>query len=291
VLVFAIITGLILGDILKPLADISLYTLALVMVISTTGFTLKSWLPVQRALRDIVYSSFLSYFLFGGIVILSSYLIFGTNEYWVGFVIIAITPPGVAIIPFTSMLKGNIDFSITGVFGAHITAMIIAPITLLLLLGKSAIEPFEIFMVLVKLVIIPLIISRFLRHKKTIGFFDKYRGKLTNWGFYFVIAPIVGLNRDLLFSDWFLVLKILSVFIIGMVVLGFFYQYFIYKQKMLSGKIISTTLLLTIKSSAFAAVTAYTYFGEKAALPAAVMSVFVIVYFLIFPFINKQSFY
>ena len=179
----------------------------------------------------------------------------------------------------------------TRVFGAHITAMLIAPITLLVFLGATPVGPLVILWILVKLVIIPIIISRFLRHRKTIGFFEKYRGKLTNWGFYFVIAPIVGLNRDLLFTDLFLLVQILFVLIIGMFVLGFVFQYLLWKNEMLMGKRISSTLLLTIKSSAFAAVTSYTYFGEKAALPAAVMSIFVIVYFVLFPSVNKHAFY
>ena len=185
-------------------------------------------------------------------------------------------------------MKGDVNYSISGVFGAHITAMVLAPLILIVFLGKSVIDPVKILIILVELIVLPLIISRFLRHPKTLPFFDKYRGKITNWGFFFVIMPIIGLNKQMFFSEVALILLTAAVFIICMFLLGYIYQKIMQKTSMPYSKIVSSTLMLTIKSSAFSAVTAYKFLGVKAALPSAVLSVFVIIYIILFSSINKK---
>lgn len=270
------------------MAEWSLYVLGLIMIISTTGFSLKTWIPIQKAISTVIYATFLNYIVFSLSLIGIAYLLMPSYELWVGFVIIAAAPPGIAIIPFSAMLKGDINNSISGVFGAHLTAMIIAPLILIIFLGQSIIVPIKILLILVELIIIPLIISRFLRHPKTLPFFDKYRGKLTNWGFFFVIMPIIGLNKKMFFSEWTQILLVALIFIICMFLLGFLYQKLMQILKMKKELIVSSTLMLTIKSSAFSAVTAYKFLGVKAALPSAVLSVFVIIYIVLFPTINRK---
>lgn len=287
VMILAVVVGLIFGPSLKFMADISFYLLAAIMVVATTGFSLYSWVPVRKAIKPILFSTFLNYFVFTIVIVGFSYLIL-PYDYWLGFVIIAVAPPGVAIIPFTALLKGDVDYAVSGVFGAHLTAMFMAPAILIFFVGESPVSPKEIIFILVQLIIIPIIISRFLRLPRPKPFFDKYRGKMTNWGFFFVIAPIIGINRNLIFLDPKNLALVVLVLIVGMVALGMVYQFLAWKTGMPNGRMIATTLMLTIKSSAFAAVTAYTYFNEKAALPSAVMSIFVVLYFIIFPYVNRK---
>ncbi len=47
---------------------------------------------------------------------------------------------------------------------------------------------------------------------------------------------------------------------------------------------VSRTLLLTIKSSGFAAVTAFSLFGDRAAIPSAVMAIIVLLYLIYLSF-------
>jgi BASS family bile acid:Na+ symporter len=286
VLILSFVAGLALGEKVEFLAESSLYVLAFIMMVTTTAFSFKSWLPVKKALYPVLFSSFLNYVVFSLLLIGVSWYLMPSRELWVGFVIIAAAPPGVAIIPFSAMLKGDIDFSISGVFGAHITAMAFAPLILIIFLGNSLIDPVNILIILVELIVIPLIISRFLRHPKTLTFFDRYRGKITNWGFFFVITPIIGLNKKVFFSDIDLLLLTSLVFVICMFVLGFIYQLVMQQTSMSKRRIVSSTLMMTIKSSAFAAVTAFKFLDVKAALPAAVLSVFVIIYIIAFPYLK-----
>lgn len=294
VLSLAIVSGLIFGKGTEFLSDISLYALAIVMIAATSGFTFKSWIPLKNALIPIGISVLLNYILFGLIVIGISKLFFPGEEnflLWAGFVLIAAAPPGPSIIPFSTMLKGDINFSVSGVFGLHIVAMILAPAIVLIFLGKSIIDPMEIFMILIKLIIIPLILSRFLRHPKIISTTSKIRPYVVKWGFFIVITPIVGMSRNMIFSNPYILLLTSLVFIIAMFVLAFVYGKVVKANKVKTSRIISSTLMMVIKSSAFSAVVAMTFFeDEVVAMPSAVLSVFVTLFIIFYSMYARKEY-
>jgi BASS family bile acid:Na+ symporter len=288
------VSGLIFGKQTEFLSDISLYALALVMIAATSGFTFRSWVPLKKALLPIGVSVLLNYLLFGFLVIGISRLFFpGQENFWIwaGFVLIAAAPPGPSIIPFSSMLKGDINFSVSGVFGLHLVAMVLAPAIVLIFLGRSVINPLDIFMILVKLIIIPLVISRFLRHPKVLPTVDKARSTVVKWGFFLVITPIVGMSRDVIFANpRFLGITSL-VFVIAMFVLAFIYGKVLKSTRVKVPQIISSTLMMVIKSSAFSAVVAITFFDKEiVALPSAVLSVFVTLFIIFYSMYARKEY-
>ncbi|MFW6019887.1 MAG: bile acid:sodium symporter family protein [Bacteroidales bacterium] len=294
VLSLAIVSGLIFGKGTEFLSDISIYALAVVMIAATSRFTFKSWIPLKNALIPIGISVLLNYVLFGLIVIGVSKLFFPGEEnllLWTGFVLIAAAPPGPSIIPFSTMLKGDINFSVSGVFGLHIVAMVLAPAIVLIFLGKSMINPMEIFMILVKLIVIPLIISRFLRHPKIVPTTNKIRPFVVKWGFFIVITPIVGMSRNVIFDNPNILILTSLVFIISMFALAFVYGKILKANKTNVPRIISSTLMMVIKSSAFSAVVAMTFFDDEVvAMPSAVLSVFVTLFIIFYSMYARKVF-
>ncbi len=288
ILLSAFVSGLAIGDQISFLAEYSIYVLALVMIISTTGFSFRAWQPINKALKTILIASFLNYIVFSLTLILVSWWLMPSEVLWIGFIIIAASPPGIAIIPFSAVLKGDINFSVSGVFGAHIIAMAIAPLMLIIFIGNSLINPIKILLILVQLIIVPLITSRFLRHRKIRPKVDKYRGTVVNWGFFMIIAPIVGLNREVFFSQPDILFRCSLTLLISMFGLAYLLQLILIKLKKDKPFIISAAMTLAIKSSAFSAVTALAFFGEKAALPSAVLAVFVIFFVIVFSFTTKR---
>jgi len=286
VLSLAIVSGLIFGKQTEFLSNFSIYALALVMIASTSGFSFRSWLPMRNALVPIGLSVLLNYVLFGLLLVGISRLFFPGEEnflIWIGFVLIAAAPPGPSIIPFSSMLKGDINFAVSGVFGLHLVAMLLAPAYVILFLGKSIIDPMEIFMILVKLILIPLIISRFLRHPRILPAVDKARPTVVKWGFFLVIMPIVGMSRDVIFGNPVILLWISVSFILAMFVLAFIYDILMRRFLISVPKIVSSTLMMVVKSSAFAAVVAITFFDDEVvAMPSAVLSVFVTLFIIFY---------
>ena len=202
--------------------------------------------------------------------------------YW--FVVIATTPPGVAIIPFSYILKGDVEYSIKGVLGAFVCTVFITPFAVGWITGNNGIAIIDLFLLMVKTIVIPLLISRLLLLPKPFLLVDKVRGKVVDWGFALLIFIAVGLNRQVFFSEPVILLRIGIVLFITHFVLGLVYERLAALFKRSAVKVMSENLLLTIKSSGFAVVTAITLFGQKAAIPTAGLAIFVLIYLLFLSF-------
>ena len=117
---------------------------------------------------------FLNHILFGAIVLILAALFFDVNStVFIGFVIIAATPPGVAIIPFTVKLDGNLNNAIIGTFAAFLASIFIVPIVVEYFASSANVDSFDLLKVMFVLIILPFIASRFLRHKKKLPTIEK----------------------------------------------------------------------------------------------------------------------
>lgn len=287
VLSLALVLGLALGEHTRPLAELSVFTLGLVMVFATSGFSFKSWSPWQQAVRPLLWSVAVNFLLFGLLLTLLAWVFFRHESHYaffVGFVLVAAAPPGPSVIPFAAMLGGDNNFSVTGVFGLHFVAMLLTPLFLLIFLGQSLINPLSIFWIMVKLIVIPLIISRFLRHPKVLPVVEKGRDTIIKWGFFLVILPIMGMSSKVFFTDSLILLKMAIILLISMYLLGLIYHVVLAQKAFRRSEIISSTLMMTTKSSAFSAVAAFSFFADDAriALPSAVVSVFVTLFIIVY---------
>lgn len=293
VLVMALVFGLIMGERIRPLADISMWSLAFVMVFSTTGFTFRSWIPVSNMLRPLAISLFLNYVVFGLTIIGLSWIFFHESyfPFFAGLVLIAAAPPGPSVIPFSTLIDGDTSFSVTGVFGLHLLAMLLTPLILLIILGQALINPVEIFWIMARLILIPLVISRLLRHPRILPGVEKVRNTAVKWGFFLVVSPIVGMSVPVLQSEPLFVLKISGLIFFAMFVMGSLYHYLMVIMRKGRGFIISSTLMMVIKSSAFAAVAAFRFFPDdpRVALPSAVVSVFVTLFIIFYSMLVRLS--
>lgn len=287
ILALALVAGLILGDKTRLISDFSIWILSVIMVFALTSFSFRSWIPVKSVVKPILISILLNYIIFGSFVLVLGWFLFKHGEYndfYIGLVLIAAAPPGPSIIPFSAMLKGNNRFSVTGVFGVYFTAIIITPLMLLLLLGESLINPISILKILLTLIVFPLLISRLLRHKSILPVIEKTKNTIMKWGFFVVIMIIVGTSSKIILSEPFSVLMISLVFFISMYLLGAAYHLLMKKAGKKLDIIISSTFILAVKSSAFSAVTALTFFPDRpdVALPSAVLSVFVTLFIIFY---------
>ncbi len=294
VLTLSLVAGLILGDSIEFLSEISLYLLMLAMVASTVNFSFKSWKNPSNLIKSLAGSLSLNYLLTGILTVTLAWLFFyksGYESLWVGFIIIVAAPPGPAVVPFTTMLKGDINYSTTGLFGLFLVAIVLTPSILLVFLGTSLISPLMIMQIMLQLIIIPLILSRFLRHPKILPYARRTAGTATKWLFFLIIAPIIGMNREVFFQEPFMVLRIAAVFVITMFLLAAVYNYVMAKITENKALIISSTFVMTIKSAAFAAVLSTRFFeGDPVvAMPAAVLSIFIILFAIVYSFfVNKK---
>lgn len=288
ILVFAVLMGLFVGEHASSVKFLTFPILALTMMFSMTGISFAQFKKTEKVYKPIFTGIFLNYIVFSTILIPLAYFLMPTKELFYGFVVIAATPPGVAIIPFTFILGGNVVYAIISLIGAFLGSIVMAPILVKLFANSSGIQSIDLFWMMIQLVVIPLVLSRFLLWGPIKPFIEKVRGKVVDWGFAFLIFIAVGINRHVFFSSPLLLIKIASILIITIFGLGHITNLIAKKTKVDAQTRIPMIMLVGIKSSGFSVFTALTLFGKEAAIPSAVMAVVVLSY-LIFLSIKSKA--
>lgn len=287
ILVLAVITGLVFGkfaDILKPYTVVAL---ALTMTFSLTGLDFSVLNSFNKIVKPFIAGIVLNYLLFGSVLLMLAWFLMPSDELFYGFVVIVAAPPGVAIIPFSYILKGNVNYAIIGVSAAFLASIFFAPLLVDFFAGSKGISSFDLFLTMLQLVVLPLIIAQFLRIKNLFKIVQKVRGKVVDWGFAFLIYVAVGLNRQVFFTDPKKLFLVSFVMFLGLFGLGIIYDYAAKSIKVDPSVRLTQNMLATIKSSGFSVFTAITLFGKEAAIPSAVLAVMVLFY-LIFLSIKEK---
>lgn len=280
ILVVAIILGLVINDLSFVLKDYNIYILAIVMVFSTSGISTSGLLPVSHALKIMGTSVMLGYFIFSSVLLFFSWLLVNDNYLFYGLVVIAASPPGVAVIPFTHYLRGNMNYTMIGTLGAYLASIFMAPLIITIFSGSDALKPSQIALIMVKIIILPFLISRVLRTKKVYPLVEKIRGRIVDIGFAIIIYIAVGINRQVFFNNFDVLAIISLLFFVSMFLLGALYNFFAHKLHINPSVRVSQNLLLTVKSSGFTASVSLAIFGKEAAVPSAIMAVLVLVYLI-----------
>lgn len=287
ILVFAVIAGIIVGEHAGSLKFLTFPALALTMTFSMTGMSLVQLRSEPHIFKPMLTGIALNYVAFSAVMLPLAYWLMPTKELFYGFVIIAATPPGVAIIPFSYILRGNVVYAIISVTGAFLGSILIAPLMVKLFATSSGINPTDLLLLMLQLVVAPLVASRFLLWKPIKPFIEKVRGKVVDWGFAILIFVAVGLNRQVFFSSPTLLLSIAGILAISIFGLGHFTNIVARYLKIPQDKRIPMVMLVGIKSSGFSVFTALSLFGKEAAIPSAVTAVIVLLYLIFLSFKSK----
>jgi BASS family bile acid:Na+ symporter len=281
ILILAVVLGLTSGRFAGGLKSYTTYILMVTMMFSMTGMATRSFFPLRRTLRPMLAGTVLNYVFFGGVMILLAWFLMPTRELFMGFVVIAVAPPGVAIVPFSGILKGDIDYSIIGVTGAFLASVVVTPLVIgLFEQGAASVSSGELVWLMVKLVVIPLLLSRLLLLPGMEQWVSRVRGKVVDIGFALIIYTAIGMNRELIFHNQ-QVLVLSSLVLIAVTFgLGSLFELIMKQRGSNAHRVIPQTLLLTVKSSGFSVITALAVFGEKAAIPSALFAIIVLLYLL-----------
>lgn len=288
-LVASIVFALLWGDIAQHFKHLTFYILALVLSFSTSGLSTSGLTSKRKIFSAMGLGILLNYLVFGTVLLTAAYFLSPSKEIFYGFVIIAATPPGVAIIPFSYLLGGDITKSTLGTLGGFLASIILAPFIIMVFTGNKNLDVLSLFLSMVYIIVIPLIISRFLLIKPLKEITIKIRGKIVNWGFALIMFIAVGINREVFLTDYDILFRVGLIFFIAMFVLGQSYDFILSKCNVSSQDRMSQNLMLTLKSSGFAVVTALSLFNERVAIPSALLSVFVLSYILFLTYRNHRA--
>jgi len=282
ILALALVAGIAVGQGAEYTRTAITPLLAVIMTLSLVGVSSDVFRKGVGLVRPALLALLLNYAVLGGVLILLAFVLLDDPSMRAGFVLIAAVPPAVAVIPFTYRLGGDVDFTLIGSVAGHVAAFVLTPVITVLALGASLVQPFQLLTALLQLIAAPFIVSRLLRRSTAIrGWLDSHRGTLVNWGFFVVVYTIIGLNRGafLSFSSDLLRVGLISF------VSTFGLAYLVYATARVTGAVkqarVSYAIMAAWKNYGLAGAIALVYFGEVAALPAAVTTAFAIVNFIV----------
>lgn len=254
--------------------------LAVIMTLSTLSIR-GSWRTIVRenqpaALSGVVFN----YLILGGLTLGLGALLVRDTDFWRGMVVLAAIPPAVAIIPFTFALDGDVAFTLVGVTAGYLSGLVIAPLVFLLFLGPGIIKPLDLLGVAVELIIIPVIAGRLMVRAGWDQKVEPFRGGLTNLGFVVIVYSIVGANSELIVHHFLDVVPVLAAAILLSLVWGEIIRLIGLRLNLDRRRLVSLVLLATMKNTGLGAGLAVAFLNDRAALPATIFTVVMILYFL-----------
>jgi bile acid:Na+ symporter, BASS family len=259
---------------------LTLPVLALVMTLATTSIPDSFFKSLRPLLVPSAAGIALSYVISGGLTIAMSAWLIDQKDIWIGFVLVALVPPAVAVIPFTSILGGNISYTMAGTVASYLAALIIMPCAFLILLGADFSATPKLTTIMVLLIALPVVLSRIMVKTGIHGRIAPHHGPITNWGFFIVLYTLVGLNQKTIFSDPLMLIPVAAILFVTTFVLGFLIEWIGRRLKIGEKDLVSLVLLGTMKNQGIAGGLALSLFTREAALPSAVSAIFLILFFM-----------
>lgn len=287
-----LISAMILGMLAPRGAEIFspflIYVLAFMMSLSLQQLSLTVFRPKPSIIRPILKGIFLNYFLFALISLPLVALFFSAKSMiFAGFVLIAISPPGVVIIPMMARMNFNINDAAIGTIGAYFFLILLFP-SVMFFYGINA-DVMEMFWLLFYSVIVPIVASRIIRRLPIKSFTFKYQGLMIDISFFILIYVVIGMNQSFLINQYLDMIMPILVLFIALFVFTLFYMAQMHKRRIGDDLVAGNNLLYSIKNNGFSAVSAFTLFGAEAAIPSAALSVVLLVYIIVFPWLFGKS--
>jgi len=280
ILFLALVMGLLLPGASTWTRHLTLPALALVMILSTMGISADLFPSRRSVVVPALLGVLMSYGVLALFILGMGALVIDDRELWNGFVILALMPPAVAVIPFTDLLKGNGPFSLAGTVGGYLGALFILPFTLYRVLGSGHFVLGRLTLIAIVLIVLPLVVSRFLLRGRIAQGLEPLKGLITNWSFFVVVYTIVGLNQDIFIRQPLRLLPVALIAVGSMFVLGLLIEWAGRLFRINPRTTTSLVLLGTIKNYGLAAGIALALFGRESALPATVSTIFMFVYII-----------
>ena len=280
IFVLAIMFGLVLPQAAQWTKILMMPALALVMMLATINVPNDYFLKPRAMIKPSFVGILMSYVILSGAILLVSALLIDNKNLWIGFVLIAAVPPAVAVIPFTAILEGNVSYTLSGTVASYLAALLIMPLMFWIFIGTGFDDPYKLFSIMLLLIVLPLVLSRLILYFNWQDRLAPVRGFLTDWGFFIVLYSIIGVNRNLIFSRPLIILPVAGVAFATTFILGWAIQKTGVLFKVDKSIIISLVLQGTLKNQGIAGGLAIALFEKEAALPSAIYSVFLILYFI-----------
>jgi len=278
IILLALTSGMLLHNGAQWTRHLVLPLLALIMTLSTMGVDSH----IFRTPRALFVPAFLgivmNYAVLGNLIILMGAFLIHDEALWVGFVTLAAVPSAVAVIPFTRLLNGNKTYAAIGTIGSYTGALIITPLIAIGLLDTHLIDTTKLLIVTIVLIALPIAVSRLLIWKRLSDYIEPVKGMITDWSFFLIIYTLIGLNWKTITTHPFSLVPMAIIAFMSTFLLGFLIQWVGILFHVEKANLTVLFLLGTLKNYGLAGGIALYLFNQEAALPALVLTIFMIIY-------------
>ena len=253
----------------KEIAEVALI---LGMTFSLTEISISGISP-REELRRFLVAFGMSYVVLSGLI-LSFAVLSPDPQIRNGWVLMAAVPPAIAVVPITSILKGDTRRSLVSLALLYVLGLGLVPAITLAFTSQTA--PFEALVLQTVLLIgVPLVASRFFRRWSRTA---EFRTSAVSISFFFLVIAIAGSTRGPLLAH--------PELIASLAVLGFGRTF------LLGGLVfvvtrtlhvpwadrVAVTAFSSFKNLGLTVVLAFAVFGPEATLPSIVSLVFEILW-------------
>src|SRR5438034_11159022 len=184
-----LVVGFATGGFPEYSKEISQVALVLWVTFSLTEFSIL-WISPRTEVRRFVVAFAMSYLFLSGLI-LSFAVLSPAPQIRNGWVLMAAVPPAIAVVPITSILKGDTRRSLVALALLYVLGLGLVPAITLVFTNQTA--PFgELVLQTVLLIGIPLVASPFLRpFPRAVEF----RGSAVSISFFFLVVATAGSTR------------------------------------------------------------------------------------------------
>lgn len=278
-----LVVGLATGGLPAYSKLVQQLTLILAMMFSLTEISFLDVSPREEA-WGFVGSFVMTYGALSGLVLLFAFLS-GDVDVRRGWVLMAAVPPAVAVVPTTSLLRGNVRRSLISEALLYMLGLVMVPLVTLAFLGE-AVSVNDLVIQTLLLIGVPILISRPLRRWRRIG---ETRATAVSVSFFFLVVAIAGSTRDVLFGRPDLIanlalLAFLRTFGLGIGLFGLTYALHTSREAR-----VQALTFASFKNLGLTVVLASTLFGSVASLPSIVSLIFEILWMSALPLLFRTK--
>lgn len=253
---------------------------ALIMILTITllRFPRDFFRRPGPILSASIKGNVMNYLVLGNFIILTSIFFIQKQDFWIGMVMIAAMPPSLDIILLGNLSHLEKNSVFTGLAGSYLGALLIIPLIGLGFLKYIIPNYWNIIVIVLGLVLLPLILSRLTIDKEWDKIIEPYEETIINYCHFIVFYTITAGSRNLLFnwSPDFLTIAIIalvSTFLFAFIIrkIGLYFQT---NEVMIN----SFVLMGTMKDCGLAGGIALILFSREVALPSLIFAVFTFIH-------------
>ncbi|OGS59928.1 MAG: hypothetical protein A3K59_08140 [Euryarchaeota archaeon RBG_19FT_COMBO_69_17] len=274
-----LVLGLATGGYPAYSREISQLALLVAMTFSLTEISFAGISPRAEA-RGILLALGMSYAVLSGLLLVFAAFA-GDSGIHDGWVLMAAVPPAVAVIPITSLLKGDVRRSLISSAVLYLLGLALVPGLTLVFAGRS-VPPWDLFLQTLLLIGLPLVLSRPLRRVARI---DEVRPTAVGLSFFFLVLAIAGSTRAILFTNPQVLAPLAALSFVRTFGLGIVLFAVAGAVGASRSDQIAATTFSSFKNLGLTVVLAFAFFGPEATLPSIVSLVFEILWIAALPLV------